>query len=378
MVRRYLTALILLVLFGCGGGGGGTVAQPDPVINSVSGIAAVGKPLSGTVYLKDSSGTVVGSKSTGADGSYSFDVTGNSNKPFLLKAVGSANGLNYTLYSMLHDKETVNINPLTNLITARAAQGANLDTIYDNGFNDVIASAMKSGLVQAMIDVKAFINNLAEVNGSVTVDPITDSTYKADGTGLDALFDKISVTVASGSFTVKKANGETLANMAVNDITSATADEPGGYTITGKVLFNNAALSGVSVALYKTTYEIYLVPGLDGHYGANNILKESVAIVTAKTGFDGVYSLKGVSAGSYTVVPTLGGYLFTPGSIGVISISSDGLVYLFDEGKGGNQVTDGINGIIYNSTLTMFDNTVHEQNFAGVIPGGGDFGITVD
>jgi len=97
----------VLGLTGCGGDGGSS-ATPA---NTVSGIVSAGEVLSGTVYLKDSSSPPKENfTAIAVDGFYSFDVTGMT-KPYLLKAVGTANGTYYTVNAVAADTGTTNINP---------------------------------------------------------------------------------------------------------------------------------------------------------------------------------------------------------------------------------------------------------------------------
>ncbi len=87
----------LLTIYGCGGGGGGTAAEPVAVVaQSFSGNAAAGRPLVGTVTVKDANGV---SRSTpiGANGAYTVDVTGMT-APFVFRAEGNVGGRNYILH----------------------------------------------------------------------------------------------------------------------------------------------------------------------------------------------------------------------------------------------------------------------------------------
>jgi hypothetical protein len=114
MLMASLTLLTLLP--GCGGGGGGAAVIPVAT-TSVSGVAATGAPLVGTVYLKDSATPAIElSTIIAADGSFTFDVT-NLKAPFLLKAVGTAGGRNYTLYSFASNHGIANTGRLHELST---------------------------------------------------------------------------------------------------------------------------------------------------------------------------------------------------------------------------------------------------------------------
>ena len=181
----------MLVITGCssGGSGGGTT-------DTVSGVAAAGAVISGTVYLKDSAATPKElSKDIAADGSFSFNVTGMT-KPYLLKAVGTANGTSYTLYSMAADKGIANINPMTHLIVANAAGTGDPAIIY-NAPQTATMQAMANKLSQAVVDVQTSLNALLQAHNSASVNPISD-TYKVDHTGLDGLLDLVKVEIDNG------------------------------------------------------------------------------------------------------------------------------------------------------------------------------------
>ena len=135
MSKRVRTMFVILaivlpaVLFGCGGGGTTTTAN-NSTAKTVTGVAATGAVIAGTIYLKDSSvPSVQMSTVIGPDGSYSFDVT-NLTAPFMLKAVGTANGQNYTLYSLAGGVGIANVNPVTHLAVTRAYGGSDPASIY--------------------------------------------------------------------------------------------------------------------------------------------------------------------------------------------------------------------------------------------------------
>jgi len=129
----YCSMLILvLMLAGCGGGGETTVViRGDNGYVVISGVAASGSPLSGTVYLKDSSSPAKElSAPIAADGSFSFDVKGLT-APFLLKAVGTADGVNHTLYSFAAAAGDADIDPHSNRALAVANGSDDLVSLYN-------------------------------------------------------------------------------------------------------------------------------------------------------------------------------------------------------------------------------------------------------
>ncbi|MFZ3207700.1 MAG: hypothetical protein WA140_02560 [Geobacteraceae bacterium] len=215
-------ATVVFGLTGCGGGGGAS-GGVTTATDTVSGVAAAGSVISGSVFLKDSAVTPKElSKTIATDGSYSFEVTGMT-KPYILKAVGTANGTSYTLYSLATDKGTANINPLSNLIVTNAAGSSDLVTIYSSPqLSTMLAMAIK--LPQAASDVQTGISPLLQAYNISTVNPITD-TYKADHTGLDDMFDRVKINTSNGTVTISNAStGSTILTSQVSDIQVGTVN----------------------------------------------------------------------------------------------------------------------------------------------------------
>ena len=135
--RRLLVASAMtLALVACGGGSGstpGTPVTPPVATITLSGTAAIGLPLTGSVTVKDAKG-VTKSVALGSNGSYSVDVTGMS-APLLLRAEGTVGGTRYVVHSASATADTsgtVNITPLTDLIVANVA-GQVASRYFDNG-----------------------------------------------------------------------------------------------------------------------------------------------------------------------------------------------------------------------------------------------------
>lgn len=220
-MKKLFMFVLLLCLAGCGGGGGGGGSSSTVTPDTVSGVVAAGAVISGTVYLKDSAVTPRElSKTIAADGSYTFDVTGMT-KPYLLKAVGTANGTSYILFSMAADKGIANINPMTNLVVANAAGGTDPATIY-TAPQAATMQAMANKLAQAVADVQTALNQLLQAFGCDAVNPIT-VTYKADHTGLDGMLDVVKVNVTGGTVTItNESTGATIFTGQVSNIKGGT------------------------------------------------------------------------------------------------------------------------------------------------------------
>ncbi len=183
-----------LVLAGCGGGSGGVSSQV------VNGTAAVGSPLSGQVSLKDSASppqqktTVIGS-----DGSFAIDVTG-MKAPYVLRATGTANGVNYKLHSFSEGTGTANINPLSNVIVASAAGDNNPDDVFDKADSGK-CSKIKSNIAQTVSIILGKLQPLLKQYSAENSNPIT-SSYIANHLGLDEMFDNVKINVSNGNIII--------------------------------------------------------------------------------------------------------------------------------------------------------------------------------
>src|SRR5690242_12414864 len=102
-----MTLFVVGLLSGCSSGSGTGPAAAK----MVTGVAATGSPVVGTVYLKDSSSTPAQlSTTTASDGSFAFNAAGLT-PPFIIRAVSSTG----KLYSLATDFGIVNITPLTTM-----------------------------------------------------------------------------------------------------------------------------------------------------------------------------------------------------------------------------------------------------------------------
>jgi hypothetical protein len=126
-----LCTIAAVALVACGGGGGSAPSSST----TLSGVAAGGAPLVGTVYIKDSKGV---EKSTTIDltanGAYTFDVAGLT-PPFVLKAIGTVGNTQVTYCSVATAADVggnINITPFTDLIVANIASQVAVN-FYGNG-----------------------------------------------------------------------------------------------------------------------------------------------------------------------------------------------------------------------------------------------------
>ena len=212
-----LTALAVAVT-GCGGDSGtdSAAATPAPVtppvttpvatlpkLSKLSGTAATGAPIAGTVVAIDINGKSSLPATTSATGAFTVDV-GGLTAPFILSITGTSNGKQVFLSSIATAAgQTVNITPLTDLIVSAAAgvPGGNsltnlctpVDSVLPKGCLTALTEAAKTAnLSNAAQKVKEMIAplNTADTN------PLTGA-FEANGLGFDAILDKILVTPAN-------------------------------------------------------------------------------------------------------------------------------------------------------------------------------------
>ena len=154
------------------------------------------------------------------DGSFAVDVTG-MKKPFILEGAGTANGLNHKLYSFSNGPDTANINPLSNAAVAAAAGGEDPSEVYRNA-DPAKLERIKSGLPQATLDLLARLSTLLKRYHAEGQDPVRGA-YRADHTGLDAMFDDVKITIENGTLKIVNVKtGKTI-------LTCRATDFKGGY-----------------------------------------------------------------------------------------------------------------------------------------------------
>jgi len=172
-------------------------SDSTPAPSTLTGTAATGAPIDGTVYVKDAKG-VEKSIATAVDGSFTLDVPGMT-PPYLLKVTPSTGPELYSFASK--NGQTVNLTPTTNLAMFLAYGKSDLNTLYvgwDGTGVSETAVATAEGTVRA--------NLIAEMEAKgldVASFDLFTTSFKADGSGIDGVMDglKISVNSGSGSFT---------------------------------------------------------------------------------------------------------------------------------------------------------------------------------
>jgi len=226
MIRFLMLAF--LAVWGCGGGGdsatdvtndgddGGTVVE-----KVISGVAAAGAPIIGTVTIKDSEGTEEVTEIE-ADGSYSIDVSGLV-APFAFRADGYVGAREYHLYSAAVESDinnTINITPFTDLIIANIA-----GDIAENYYNSGNFSNLTSDEVEEA--ETALQEKLQPVLTAMGLDSSIDllrTSFNTDHTGLDAVIDVVKVSVDPDTVQATLTNIINLETISMNIAEGGSTD----------------------------------------------------------------------------------------------------------------------------------------------------------
>lgn len=217
-MNLFLVFLMIFTFIVNGCGGTNTASPTAPA--KVSGVAATGAPVSGTITVKDSSvppKTI--SSTTAHNGSFSLNVAG-FQAPYVLKAAWNQNGNAEELYALANGPGTSNINPLTNAAFAAAANVS--DPSMFNGDPDAIVMHLASTNQRSVM--RKLMQKLAQLFTlyGVTQDAEHDE-YEADHTGLDALFDDVKIAVSNGKIIVtNRKTGGVIFQASVNNIDAGT------------------------------------------------------------------------------------------------------------------------------------------------------------
>lgn len=198
-------AVVIFTFYGCGGGGDGGSTP------TVSGVASSGAPMSGLAFLKDSANNPEMSTSINAQtGAFSFNVSGKT-APYMLRAG--------TLYSMCSGPGTANINPLTHLMVANAAEFATMSSMnaFYNNPNGTQMGTISGGIGASLQLMHQTMAQLLNAYGVATVNPIT--TQIVIGQGMDRMFDDVKMTIdASGNVSMMYVNGTTAYTGAMGNM----------------------------------------------------------------------------------------------------------------------------------------------------------------
>ncbi|MDD2542411.1 MAG: hypothetical protein PHH28_15415, partial [Desulfuromonadaceae bacterium] len=290
------SALVVL-LSACGGGGGTTT---PPVGKTISGVAAAGAPIIGSVTIKDSKG-IEKTVTIAADGKYTVNV-GELGliAPYMVRADGYVGGNEYHLYSAATSADeggTINITPLTDLIVANIANTIASDYFNSGNFSTLTATELTT-------EATALRTKLLPVLQAVGVSDSIDllrASFSTNHTGLDAALDVLRVETTdttTGAATIT--NIITNQQIASNDA-SVLTDTTGVATGVSDIQAISAGFSQFS-ALFATSLPSETNATLLGLFDTSTFLMEGQNFASFLTQMTTDKSMIGISFTNISLV----------------------------------------------------------------------------
>ena len=221
----FLMMMFLMVAAGCSGSD--NAAAPA---QTISGKAAAGGAIIGTVTIKDANGVEHGPTTIAADGSYSIDVSGMP-PPYALRADGYVGGREYHLYSGAVSTDvngTINITPFTDLIIANMA-GQIAASYYTSGN---FSSLTPDALATAETALQTILQPILTAMGIDAGIDLLRTSFNTDHTGLDAVIDVVKVTVDPVTVQATLTNVINNETVTLNIAAGGTTTDP-AFTDTG-------------------------------------------------------------------------------------------------------------------------------------------------
>ncbi len=186
----------MLTVAGCGGGGGAGGTPAAPVSAHISGTAAAGLPLVGSVTVKDAKG-VTKSVPLSDTGAYEVDVS-DMTAPFLFRAEGTVGGRSHVIHSAATAADangTINITPLTDLIVSNIA-----GQLAENYFNSGNFSTLtKAELDSETAGLKAKLLPLLTAMGVDASIDLLRTAFTPLSSALDKVLDILNVSIDPAS-----------------------------------------------------------------------------------------------------------------------------------------------------------------------------------
>jgi len=302
LVMWCIVPFFLLLAAGCG-------SSDSSSPTTVSGVAAAGSPITGTVSLKDASVPAKElSAPINADGSFSFSLDGLT-PPYLLKASGTANHTSWTLYSLSPAGGTANINPLSSLVVALAHNSDNLDSLY-SAPDPLTLRDISHALGGAVRDVQTALRPTLEKFGAVAVNFITDP-YVANHQGLDLMLDLASISSVNGIVTMVDLTAKNIVQSSLSGFTSGSYDFiTNPETTTGNVCI----IPGVSSIMTGSSlmFHAFIVGSQEGNFSWS-VVEDGGGSITS----DGIYTAP-EQEGTYHVKATS---MADPGKSSVVPVT---------------------------------------------------------
>lgn len=241
LIQSFFIIVSSLMLVNCGGGS----SDSTPTTSTLSGTAATGAPIIGTILVKGSTGNEA-TTAIDASGFYTVNVTGLA-PPYLIEALPTDTALpgQYSFASKANI--TVNVTPLSTLTLFNASGSQELAFLQGDWVNQF------PSFTQQQIDAtQAIINaNFASLFSGQGLDTLFNyfsDSFNVDSTGFNAILDALLITLdpVNDSFAITYNNSPLIFDVNI--------DIGGGTGNLGTVNFNTTStgipLSSFTPALY--------------------------------------------------------------------------------------------------------------------------------
>lgn len=242
---------------GCGGSGGSGGAAPTAPATTLSGTAAAGAPLIGSVTVKGALG-LTKSALIEADGNYTVDVTGLT-APYRLRAQGTVGGRTYKLHSYAVADDlggTVNITPFTDLIVANAAQQI-AESFFDSATTTELDPAELDAQEEAL---QAKLQKVFDAVGVSSAIDLLNSTFSANHSQLDAALDLVRVEVDTTTNVATITN--LIENTSIQDSVLDTTDNTDILTVTDATVITGVVTGTQAIAAIFDNFSASYASGL--------------------------------------------------------------------------------------------------------------------
>ncbi|MBI5573349.1 MAG: hypothetical protein HY919_02180 [Elusimicrobia bacterium] len=248
-----------------------TTPLPAQTPQGLSGTAAKGAAIaSKTVLVKDATGYLSATGTTGTDGKFNIDIT-SMTFPLLLKVTDGTS----VYFSIANASGTCNIHPFTDLVVRtyfKSTKGvSDMSTAFESNFSSLgtLPATETINIIKSV--VATVVSSILERNG---LDPLTydmfTTAFDANSTGFDRAIEQTQITAGTNyDYVVIK---DTTTNIVISTITPTANDTtapaaPTGVVATGtsgttmKISWTAPAGTDIAgYAIYRNDVKIAAVP----------------------------------------------------------------------------------------------------------------------
>ncbi len=218
---NFIFLLLLFSLVSCNGGGAGSLGggSSSGSGTTISGVAAIGAPIANGTLTVFGKGCKVQDK-TNENGEYSVDLA-DCGGPYLLRAEGAVGTIHSIATSNDFGKH-VSITSLTELIAGRVVGSANLAVMDEEDIRKISSEITAAKINSKKNEIATLLISLLSSQELSKFD-LLNSSFSANGLGIDKLLDGIEVSAKSSTdfgFKIKGSPVDLDLSMEADDIAS--------------------------------------------------------------------------------------------------------------------------------------------------------------